>query len=137
MLFASLLSIPLIVLPATADVVVVVNAKNPTPELSHRELVDLYMGRSIYFSDGTMAMRLDHPRGSPIREAFYQKMLGKSVDEVNAYWAKLLFTGRVSPPQVVESNSEIISVIKNNERAIAYVDESYVDDSVRVVWRVE
>ena len=122
---------------ARAEIVVVVNAKNPVNNLSRRELVDLYMGRTQYFNDGSTVLRLDQPPDSDTRSEFYRALVNKSVAEVNAYWAKLLFTGRASPPQVMGSSAEVLKAIRENRNAIGYLDSSDVDDSVKVVGRVE
>ena len=84
-----------------AEILVVVNAANPVQQLSKRELVDMYMGRNIHFSDGSVALRLDQQPDSEDRKIFYQKLVNKNVAQVNAYWARLLFTGRTRPPKTM------------------------------------
>ena len=71
------------------------------------------------------------------RSAFYRGLVNKSVAEVNAYWAKLLFTGRASPPQVVGNSRAVLAAVRDNKSAIGYVDSADVDDSVKVVARVD
>lgn len=122
---------------AGAEVVVVVNADNPAGPLSRREVVDLFMGRTQYFADGSLVLRLDQAPESPERAEFYRGLVNKSVAEVNAYWAKLLFTGRASPPQVVGSSRAVLDAVRDNKSAIGYVDSADVDDSVKVVARVD
>lgn len=121
---------------AQADILVVVNQDNPTGDLSKREIIDLYMGRNLYFADGSQALRLDQPPESGERKLFYQNLVKKSVAQVNAYWAKLLFAGRSSPPTTMENAEQLIETIRNNPRAIGYIKESDLDDTVKVVGRV-
>lgn len=122
---------------ASAEIVVVVNHGNPVEDLSRRELVDLYMGRAQHFGDGSLALRLDHPPDSDIRSQFYRQLVNKSVAEVNAYWARLLFTGRASPPQVIHSSADMLRAIQENRNAIGYLDRSEVDDSVKIIANIE
>lgn len=122
---------------ASAEIVVVVNRDNPVESFSRRDLVDLYMGRVQHFSDGNLALRLDLPPDSKIRTEFYRQLVNKSVAEVNAYWARLLFTGRASPPQVISNSADVLKAVRENRNAIGYLDSSEVDDSVKVVARVE
>ena len=122
---------------AKADIVVVVNVANPVTSFNHRELVDLYMGRNLHFSDGSLVLRLDQAPESAVREKFYRALVDKSVAQVNAYWAKLLFAGRATPPQSVDDSRSVLTAIRNNRNAIGYIDSSDLDDSVKVVAHVE
>lgn len=122
---------------AQAAIVVIVNTDNPVNNFTQRQLVDLYMGRNLYFPDGRLAIRLDQSPGSSIREEFYQQLVGKTVAEVNAYWARLLFTGRASPPQVMNNSERVIEAVTKNKNAIGYVRESELVDTVKVVGRVD
>lgn len=122
---------------AGAEIVVVVNHANPADSLSRREVVDLYMGRTQFFADGSLVLRLDQAPQSKERQEFYRGLVNKSVAEVNAYWAKLLFSGRASPPQVVEGNKAMLATVRDNKNAIGYIDSAFVNDSVKVVARVD
>jgi ABC-type phosphate transport system substrate-binding protein len=122
---------------ARAELVVVVNPANPADSLSRREVVDLFMGRTQYFADGSLVLRLDQQPQSQERQDFYRGLVNKSVAEVNAYWAKLLFSGRASPPQVVDGNKAVLAAVRDNKNAIGYMDSAAVDDSVKVVARVD
>ncbi|MGB3621222.1 MAG: hypothetical protein WBA20_07750 [Ketobacter sp.] len=121
---------------ARAEIVVVVNASNPVSSFSHRELVDLYMGRNLHFPDGSLILRLDQTPESAVRNEFYNKLVNKSVAEVNAYWAKLLFTGRATPPQTMGDTQAILSAVQSNHNAIGYIDSKDLTDGVKVVGRV-
>jgi ABC-type phosphate transport system substrate-binding protein len=121
---------------ARAEIVVIVHNDNPTVTLSTRELVDLYMGRNLYFPNGSLALRLDQAPTSTIRAHFYQSLVKKSVAQVNAYWAKLLFTGRASPPMPLQNSNDILETIRNNKNAVGYIDAAEFDNSVKVIARV-
>jgi ABC-type phosphate transport system substrate-binding protein len=118
------------------EIVVIVNASNLTTELTHRQLVNLYMGRTQHYPDGMLALPVDQAPDSEARRIFYQTLVGKSVAEVNAYWAKLLFTGRASPPRSLEDAQTVLQVVRENRNAIGYIESRYVDDTVKIVGRV-
>lgn len=122
---------------ASAETLVIVNPANGTAALDHRQLVDIYMGRNLKFPDGQPALVLDQGPESRIRRDFYSALIGKSVAEVNAYWARLLFTGRAAPPRPMDDASEVLETVRENRNAIGYVDSADVDESVKVVARVE
>ena len=121
---------------SNAEIVVVVNPANPVETLTNKELVDMYMGRSLYFPDGSLIIRLDQDPESEIRKQFYRSLVNKSVADVNAYWAKLLFTGRATPPQTVGGAKGVLQAVENNRNAIGYIDSSELNDSVKVVGKI-
>jgi ABC-type phosphate transport system substrate-binding protein len=125
-------------LPVSAEeLVVIVNRANPTMELTHRQLVNLYMGRTQHYPNGTLALPVDQAPDSSARQTFYRVLVGKSVAEVNAYWAKLLFTGRASPPRSLVDTQMVLQVVRENRDVIGYIEERYVDDTVKVVRRIQ
>ncbi|NGN96741.1 hypothetical protein G5S52_03445 [Grimontia sp. S25] len=115
----------------------VVNAENPLSALSSRQLVDLYMGRYNSYPNGESADTTDLPERSQERELFYRMLVGKSAAQVNAYWARLLFTGKSEPPQTVGSSDDVIALVRDNKNAIAYINEADLVDGLKVVYRFE
>ncbi|WP_325892681.1 hypothetical protein [Grimontia sp. NTOU-MAR1] len=120
-----------------AELVVVVNVENPLISLSSRQLVDLYMGRSNSYPNGESAYTTDLPEQSQERDYFYRTLVGKSSAQVNAYWARLLFTGKSEPPQTVRSSADVIALIKQNKNAIAYISKGDLVHGLKVVYKFE
>lgn len=120
----------------SAELVVIVNANNPISELTREQVVDLYMGRRTQFPDGRPALPIDLSPDSPLRAAYYQTLVGKTVAQVNAYWARLLFTGRATPPRVLSTPETVLDVVHANPDAIAYLDSQMLDDHVHIVYRL-
>lgn len=116
-----------------ADIAVVVNSENDLTSLDKRQVTDLFLGRYVAFPNGIAALPLDHPVDSNLREQFYKQLTGKTVPQINAYWAKLIFSGRATPPRVAGSANDVLDMIKNNKNAIAYIDSDKVDASVKTV----
>lgn len=122
---------------AEADLYVIVNKNNAVQQLDKKQLVDLYMGRLSFFSTGARVLTIDLASDDKNREVFYRVLIDKSVSEVNAYWARLLFTGRATPPFRVDSEQEVINFIKNNDSAIGYVSKAALTPSVKVVYVIK
>src|SRR5208282_5604114 len=80
------------------DIVVVMNPKSGVSTLSKDEVIDIFMGRNRQLSSGVSALPLDLPGTEAERENFYLRLTGKSTSEINAYWARLHFTARATPP---------------------------------------
>lgn len=119
------------------EIVVIVNAESNVATLSKRELIDLYMGKNLSFPNGLKTLTLDHDLDSKLRANFYQSLVNKSVAQVNAYWARLLFTGRAKPPQEIASSEQVKLFVHENRNAIGYIDSDFLDASVKEVFRVE
>jgi len=118
------------------ELVVVVNKSNPINALSKREVIDIYMGRYVTFPDGESAKPFDLPAKSQLKNDFYLKLVNQNERKINAYWARVLFSGRAKPPESVESINEVLSHLQYSEFSIAYIPESEVTDAVKVVYRL-
>lgn len=135
-LIVAIIQMLLIFAQARAEIVVVVNSASGLTELTQQQVIDIYMGRIQTVANGGKVVPYDQPLDSEIRAAFYQQLTGKSVASVNAYWARLLFTGRASPPKQVSDNMSIMDILAKNLNAIGYIDEKDLDDRVSVVFRM-
>ena len=94
-------------------------------------LVIFSMGKS--YPDGGTIIAINQLEGSPVRAAFDESVLGKSSSQIKSYWSKLMFTGKGTPPQEVQSDAEVKQLVAANPSIIGYVDASLVDDSVKVL----
>ena len=119
---------------AMADIVVVVSAKSPVGALSKAQVEDIFLGKTIRFPDGALAVAIDQPEGSAIRNEFYDKVVGKTAAQIKAYWSKIIFTGRGQPPPSVSNTVEMMKRISANPAAIGYIDRDMMNDTVRAVF---
>jgi ABC-type phosphate transport system substrate-binding protein len=117
------------------EVVAIVSAESTIPELTHTQVSDIFLGRISRLPDGQKVVPLDHPEGSPIRDAFYQEFAGRSAAQVKAHWSKIIFTGRGRPPAEVANNEAARERVREDPLVIAYVELDMVDDTVRIVSR--
>ena len=118
---------------AADDVVAVVSAKSPVTSLNTAQVADIFLGKTNRYPDGTLAVPIDLPEESPVREKFYAEYTGKSPAQVKAHWSKIIFTGRGQPPKQVSTGAEAKKAVLDNPNAIAYIDSRLVDGSVRVL----
>ena len=127
----------IVVSHSSLALVVVVGKGNTVDSLSKTQVIDIYMGRYNTFPNGVVAKPLDRTTGSNEKQQFYQLLVNKSEEKINAYWARLLFSGRASPPSNYPSNDQMLDELRRSDKAIGYVLESEVDDSLKVVYRFE
>ncbi len=121
-----------------AEMVIIVNEKNSIDNLSKSEVIDLYMGRHTQFSNGVTAVPIEQQKDSKAQKLFYKQLVGKSLAKINAYWARLRFTGRARPPKNLTDSKSVQQFVKNNSNAIAYLDNNNMDStSLKVVYRFD
>ncbi|GAB2910654.1 type 2 periplasmic-binding domain-containing protein [Rheinheimera gaetbuli] len=134
----TLLVVGSLLLPLTvnAAIAVVVHPSNQT-SITQEELARLYTGKMSAFSDGSSAVPVNLADSVPLRSEFDQKALGRSSSQVKAFWSKLVFTGKGTPPKEVASDSEVLTLVANNPNIIGYVSATAVSDKVKVLFTLE
>lgn len=115
-----------------AKVVVIVNVTN-TATLSDNDLSSLFLGKSKSFPNNNKAQAINLNYGNETRKAFEKSILKKTSSQVKAYWSKLLFSGKGRPLRELSSDAEVLAFVAENPNAIAYIDASNIDSSVKVV----
>lgn len=120
---------------ARAEIAVIVNNDSGVSQMSRQEVVNIYMGRYAGLSSGITAFPVDM---QSLRAEFYQRLVDRTLPEINSYWARLVFSGRASPPRQVDDVSAVLEVVSNNKGAIGYLPSSALADeaAVRVVHRL-
>jgi ABC-type phosphate transport system substrate-binding protein len=120
-----------------AQVVVVVNPKNPAASMSADQVSSIFMGKANTLPSGAIAVPVDLPDSAATRETFYTKVAGKSAAQVKAAWSRLMFSGKATPPKELASAAEVKKFVGANPDAIGYIETSAVDSTVKVVLKVE
>ena len=115
-----------------AEIAVIVN-KNNANDVSRDVVEKIYKGELNQWKGGGAITILDLPEDSPDRAAFTSQLLGKTVPGMKAVWAVKLFSGKATPPKVMDSDEAVRRAVAGNPHAIGYVKASSVNDSVKVV----
>lgn len=119
---------------AWSGVAVVVHPGN-TNTMSEDDISRIFLGKKKAFPDGSDAIPVDQADGSANRSAFVSTVLKKNDQQIKAYWAQLLFTGKGTPPKEVGSSADVKKLIAQNPSLIGYIDSADVDASVKVVYQ--
>lgn len=122
---------------AQEKIVVVTNLNNEVQVLDKKGLIDLFMGKYSAFPNGKEATPIDVELESELKSQFYKSLVGLPLARVNAYWSRLKFSGRVKPPAVEQTIDDVKMRLEEDESALAYVYESTVTDSMKVVYRFD
>ena len=116
--------------------VVIVNPTMGVQHLSRREVLDIFLGRYRTFPSGTSALPIDLDISSSERKQFYVLLAHKEPADMGSYWARLTFSGKISPPFAVPDAQTAIDIVAHNPNAIAYVDRAAVDQRVRIALEI-
>ncbi|MFH2141127.1 MAG: hypothetical protein ABIJ97_01795 [Bacteroidota bacterium] len=114
-----------------SQIAVVVNKSNPVNNISTSELKQIYLGKKTIFPDGKNIVLAEY---ADLKEKFYNILLGWSVIKVKKHWLSLIFSSTSSSaPKEFKRTGELKDFILKNEGAIAFVDLSEVDKSLKIL----
>lgn len=119
-----------------AGIAVVVHPESPLRTLSAREVSDLYLGRvrSVAAGDRRIPVTvIEQPADSPLRAAFFRALNGMGISQVNAYWARLRFSGEVLPPPALPDSRAVVDAVGRDPSAIGYIDATAATPAVRTI----
>ena len=122
-------------LAAAESLVVVVNPASGVETLSRNDVINIFLGRFRELPSGITAQPIDLPV-SPIRAQFYRALVNKEPAEINAYWARLLFSGRTAPPIQTTHPDEVINALHAHPGGITYRERSKVSSRERIVFEL-
>ncbi|MGB0833938.1 MAG: phosphate ABC transporter substrate-binding protein [Psychrobium sp.] len=114
----------LVTFVAQAEIVVVVNKGNGVT-LSKSDVSRIFLGKMKKYTP------VNASSGNALRAEFNKKALNKSSSQVKAYWSKLVFSGKGTPPKEFASDAEIKAFVASNPNAIGYINSASLDDSVK------
>jgi ABC-type phosphate transport system substrate-binding protein len=125
-----------IVRAQTKTLVVIVNPTIGVQHLTRSEVLDIFLGRYRNFPTGASALPIDLDVSSDARNRFYLLLAHKNPSDMVSYWARLSFSGKISPPFAVSGVETAIDIVATNPNAIAYVDRSVVDNRVHIAFEI-
>jgi ABC-type phosphate transport system substrate-binding protein len=130
-MIAACLAIAVVLQQARADVVVIVSAQSSTANITPGQISRVYQGKSNAMTP------LDIADPSIARREFYAKVVGKDDAQVKARRLSLVITGKGSAPKELSSGAEVVKAVAADPNAIGYVDRSYVNMTVKIVYTVK
>lgn len=120
---------------ACAEVVVIVHP-SVSVTATKDDAANLFLAKSTTLG-GVALTPVDQEEGSDSREEFYQAAVGKSQAQMNAYWSRIVFTGKGQPPRAVGDDDAVKEAVAKNKSLIGYIDSGSLDGSVKKVLSVK
>jgi ABC-type phosphate transport system substrate-binding protein len=134
-LLSSLLLTCYITGSAFAETLVIVNKNAKVETLDKEQIADIYLGKSPTLPNGEQVIAIDYNENIPLRDTFHSATTGKTQSQLKAYWSRLLFSGKGTPPKEVDDEASMKKLVADNPSIIGYISSENVDDSVKVVFR--
>ncbi len=116
---------------------IIANQDSDYSNLTRRQVVDIFMGKLTVMNTGTFPQPLDYQGNPEIRERFYHLLTGKSLAQVNAYWARMSFTGQLNPTRLLNDQKVMLRAVGKNQAALGYVDQAEANATVKTLLIVE
>lgn len=116
------------------DLVVIAHPDSGLAQLSSAEARHLFLGRYKRLPAGMAAHPIDT---TPLKENFYARLVGKPLAEIDAYWARLVFSGNTRPPEQLPDSAAVVRRVAQTPGAVGYVTHDAVTDRVRIVLTLE
>nr|WP_315484787.1 hypothetical protein [uncultured Undibacterium sp.] len=122
---------------ANAQIVMVVGAKSTATSVNKEQAAALFLGKSSQLPGAGTPVLVDQSETSELRKTFYNKVADKTPAQVKAILARLVFSGKASPPKEVLSSADVKKMLASNPDAVGYIEKSAVDTSVKVLLEIE
>jgi ABC-type phosphate transport system substrate-binding protein len=118
---------------AATTIKVIAHPGVPGKTIPKSLLADIFLRRSVKWSDGNAIQPVDQVSSAPARVAFTRSVLGLSALDVQQYWVSQISKGK-TPPPVKKTEEEVIAFVADTAGGIGYVAEgTTVPSTVRVL----
>jgi hypothetical protein len=121
--------------PQEGAIVVIVHPQRRT-SVGLDDVAQIYLRRRRFWEDGAPIVPLNLTAGKPLRATFSRTVLQLDGTRLADYWNRQYFYG-VRPPATLESITAMKRYVSSDPNAIGYVPASEVDESVRVILRLD
>ena len=133
-IFAALVTVLAVSSARAGHLVVITHSESAIHTLSREQVSRIFLGRLKLLPTGE---RVTVVEAGPLRERFYQKLLGRNLAEVNAYWARLQFSGRTQPPLRLASSEDALAAVLAERNVVGYIDADLLDPRAKVLFHLE
>ena len=129
------LLVPMPAVPEEQALAIVVHRER-TEALDIEDVARIYLRKRRFWENGAPIVALHRELGTAARASFSRRVLRADPGQLRAYWDQQYFAG-IFPPAVLSSRTTIKRYVAADRDAIGYIDWTEVDDSVRVVLKIE
>lgn len=120
-----------------AEMLVIVHADN-VEVLNENHVRNIFLGKAKTYPSGLAVTRYDMPIDHAAYKMFVRQVLKRNESNLNAYWARMLFSSQGRPPDRVRSAAEMLKRVSAEATAIGYIASEDLDSQskVRIVMKI-
>ncbi len=116
---------------AYAELAIIVHKDN-TATFTDKQLENIFLMKTNQFPDGEKARIVIPVDQSDLVKELAQKVCKRKVNQVQATWKKMLFTGKGKPVNV-SKEAQVIEKVSSSAQYIGIIDVANTSDSIKVV----
>ncbi len=120
------------------QLLVVAGDRFPADTIAVEIVKDAFLGIPVRLSSGLMVKAIDRKTPKPqLKQAFYERVVGRTMTQMKAYWSELIFTGRGFPPPALNDVNELKKALQDSTGALSYVNASEDSKGLKVLLKIE
>jgi ABC-type phosphate transport system substrate-binding protein len=117
---------------------IIINKANTVHDLPLADAKKVFMGDKSTWPSGKRVTILMLGPGQPERAVVLRQVYKMSEEDLGQYFVQAAFAGKVSaPPKDIASPAQMKQTVAANPGAIGYVKKEDVDDTVKVVLKLQ
>lgn len=114
-----------------AELLIIVHADN-FETMNENYVRNLYLGKSKTFPSGLPATVYDLKSEQAAFKSFIKQVLRRNESNLNAYWARMLFSSQGRPPERLISPAAMLQKVSSDISAIGYIMSEDLDKNAKV-----
>lgn len=118
-----------------AQVVIIANKNVNTQSINKNTVQNLYTLHSNEL--GSQKVKLFFLNENSETDGKFLLVMGMSFLELKKVWLKAKLTGNGNPPEIIQTPDELIAKIISTPGAVGFVDSKFVNNNVKVLYKIE
>ena len=115
----------------SGELVLVVSSQSTIQSMDKNVLMDLYLGRQL-----THRIRVGDVVTLPYRSAFYHRLTGRDIRQVESLWAQRLFTAEGLPPEMFRRIDNALTWVRQEPDRVLYLEAKDLTDDLKVIYEL-
>lgn len=111
---------------------VIVHPSN-TGDFDKNAVARIFLSKEKTFPNGQQALPVDIKPPSEHHDYFQKTIIDKTDNQLQSYWAMVVFSGKGTPPKEVDSAAQMLKLVSENPNLMGYIPSSMVTSEVRMV----
>jgi ABC-type phosphate transport system substrate-binding protein len=108
---------------AQAEVIIIANASVNIDGITKDKLKAIFTGQQVTWSDGKSIKPVLLSDGD-LHKEFVRGYVGKTTNQFQNYWRKMIFTGQGIQPRAFASEQDVVDYVAETQGAIGYISSS-------------